>query len=510
MDELEDIRDRKIDGMIIRSRSNWHEKGERSSKYFFNLEKQNWVKKSIPFLRENDKLISGEKNVLGYLTKHFQRIMSGQNEGKVETDIQEFVCRNVERRLTLKQQEKLDEPITEEELSKALYRMQNDRSPASTGFTAGFFKFFFPDLRAFLWRSFKNVFSTNSLSLTQREAIITLIPKPNGRSDRVKGWRPISLLNVQYKMLSSVVAERLKTVAPALISPDQTAYLKGRYIGENTRLLYDIIHEFHVRKLDGAILSIDFEDAFNSLNWDYTRSVFEAMGFGEQFMKLFEMMYTCNDSFSRIMLNGHLGEKIMHYRGFRQGDPASGLIFILAVEILANFLRKTEFRGIKGVYGSEVKISQYADDTIVFLEGKNPDIRIVMQQLGEYSKFSGLKPNISKCKCMWPGPPKSQFCEDLPLIWVTELKVLGVVFSANPDHIEDLNFPDKISSMKKLLDFWRIRGLSILGRVTVIKTLAISKFVQLFTTLPTPRHENMTKIKRMLFDFLWAGKKRQN
>ena len=149
-DELEDIRDRKIDGMIIRSRSNWHEKGERSSKYFFNLEKQNWVKKSIPFLRENDKLISGEKNVLGYLTKHFQRIMSGQNEGKVEADIQEFICRNVEKRLTLKQQEKLDEPITEEELSKALYRMQNDRSPGSTGFTAGFFKFFFPDLRAFL------------------------------------------------------------------------------------------------------------------------------------------------------------------------------------------------------------------------------------------------------------------------------------------------------------------------------------------------------------------------
>ena len=78
--------------------------------------------------------------------------------------------------------------------------------------------------------------------------------------------------------------------------------------------------------------------------------------------------------------------------------------------------------------------------------------------LGEYSKFSGLKPNIRKCECMWLGPPKSRFCDDLSLSWVTELKVLGVVFSANPDQIEDLNFPGKLSSMKNCWIFGESEG----------------------------------------------------
>ena len=305
-------------------------------------------------------------------------VMSEKNERQSTEDVDYFVSCNIERKLTMAQRALLEKPITEDELSKALYKMSNDRSPGSTGFTAGFFKFFYPDLEAFLWRSFKHSLSTNSLTVTQREAIITLIPKANGQNHVVKGWRPISLLNVQYKMLSSVVSERLKSVAQSLISPDQTAYLKGRYIGENTRLLYDIIHHFNTQKLDRANLAIDFEDAFNSLNWKYTKCVFRSVGFGEQFMKLFEMLYTNHDNFSRIMLNGHLGEKIMQNRDFRQGDPSSGLIFIPAVEILANFLRKSGFRGVKLTNESEAKISQYADDTIIFLEGRNPDIRIVM------------------------------------------------------------------------------------------------------------------------------------
>ena len=129
-----------------------------------------------------------------------------------------------------------------------------------------------------------------------------------------------------------------------------------------------------------------------------------------------------------------------------------------------------------------------------------------MQQLGEYSKFSGLKPNINKCKCIWLGPPKTPVDESLPIIWVNELKVLGIVFCAEPEQIEELNFPDKIKSMPALLDFWRIRNLSLIGRVTVIKALAISKLVHLFSSLPTPRSETMAKIKQMLFKFIWNGK----
>ena len=277
-------------------------------------------------------------------------------------EMKTFVQNNISKTITREQFASLEKPITQDEISTALFKMANSRSPGSTGYPAGFFKFFYPDIKEFMWRSIQYSLSTNSLPNTQREAVITLIPKSNGLSNRVKGWRPISLLNVQYKMLSSVMASRLKTVAQHLINRDQTAYLKGRYIGENTRALYDVIEYCHGQKKDGAILSVDFEDAFNSLNWEYTKCVFKTFGFGEKFMKIFELLYTNENSFSRILLNGHLGEKIMIKRGVRQGDPAAGLIFIIAVEILANLLRKAPFRGIKiGEYW-EFKISHYADD----------------------------------------------------------------------------------------------------------------------------------------------------
>ena len=176
------------------------------------------------------------------------------------------------------------------------------------------------------------------------------------------------------------------------------------------------------------------------------------------------------------------------------------------MEILANCLRKAPFRGIKINQHNEIKISQYADDLIAYIEGRNPDIRVIMQQLGEYSKFSGLKPNIAKSKCMWLGPPKPDLSEDLPILWVKELKVLGVSFTANPTDTVRLNYPSKIEDIRKLLNLWSMRNLSLIGKITVIKTLALSKIVHLLISIPSPNPEMLKEIKSLVFRFLWNNK----
>ena len=127
----------------------------------------------------------------------------------------------------------LEAEITYEELGNALKNMKNSKSPGMDGFTAEFFKFFWIDLGKFILRSVNYAYKNDSLSVTQSQGIITCIPKPNKPRQFLKNWRPISLLNVIYKLMSSVIANRLKTVLNKLINNDQKCFISGRYIGDN-------------------------------------------------------------------------------------------------------------------------------------------------------------------------------------------------------------------------------------------------------------------------------------
>ena len=103
--------------------------------------------------------------------------------------------------------------------------------------------------------------------MTQKQGVITCLPKPNKSRHYLKNWRPISLLNVVYKLASSVISNRLKTVLDKLINQDQKGFIAGRFIGENVRLIYDVLFETKNQDIPGMILSIDFEKAFDTVSW---------------------------------------------------------------------------------------------------------------------------------------------------------------------------------------------------------------------------------------------------
>ena len=103
------------------------------------------------------------------------------------------------------------------------------------------------------------------MSPIQKEGIIICIPKGDKPREYLKNWRPISLLNVVYKIATSCLAERMKKVLPTLISEDQTGFVANRYIGNNTRFIYDLINCLNTNRLNGLLLWIDFEKAFDHL-----------------------------------------------------------------------------------------------------------------------------------------------------------------------------------------------------------------------------------------------------
>ena len=165
--------------------------------------------------------------------------------------------------------QQLEGKVTYQEALNSLKHMKNEKSPGSDGFTAEFFKFFWKDLGMFLLRSYNKSFDKGELSITQKQGIISILPKGDKPREFLKNWRPISLLNVSYKIISACIANRIKQVLSFLIHENQKGFLKNRFIGENTRIIYDTLYTAKENNIPGMLLLIDFEKAFDSVSWSF-------------------------------------------------------------------------------------------------------------------------------------------------------------------------------------------------------------------------------------------------
>lgn len=141
--------------------------------------------------------------------------------------------------------------------------------------------------------SFNYGFQKGELTISQRQSIVRLIPKKDKDLSRLKNWRPISLLNLDYKIATKALALRLKKVLPSIINDAQTAYMEGRFIGENIRLISDILHFTAQQNLEGIALFIDFEKAFDSLEWDFLLKTLDTFQFGHDFKSWVKILPCC-------------------------------------------------------------------------------------------------------------------------------------------------------------------------------------------------------------------------
>ena len=146
----------------------------------------------------------------------------------------------------------------------------------------------------------------------------------------MKNWRPISLLNVDYKIASACVAKRMKKFMPKLISETQSGFIKGRYIGECSRLIYDLLDKSEKSNIPGTLLLLDFEKAFDSLEWNFITKTLEFLGFGQYIISFFTSLYS--DISSCILNNGHFTDFFNISIGLRQGEKLSPIMFSLFLE----------------------------------------------------------------------------------------------------------------------------------------------------------------------------------
>ena len=351
--------------------------------------------------------------------------------------------------------------------------------------------------------SFNYAFHSGALSISQKRGIISLIPKKDKDTSLLENLRPISLLNVDYKILTKVIAKRLEKLLPKIINPDQTGYVKGRYIGENVRLIQDIM--FYTKRMNspGIAIFLDFRKAFDSIEWEYLKAALKAFNFGPNLLNWIDVLY--NEASSCVINNGHSSSFFRLQRGVRQGCPLSGLLFIIGIELFARALKNDQ--SIKGVNveTKEIKITQYADDTTVFVKDEE-SVEQLLRLLDEFKSISGLEINTSKTEAMWLGCWIDKIRTPFNFKWPKEpICALGIYFSYNTEHANKLNFEEKINNLEKTLNGWKRRKLTLLGRINIVKTLGLSKLIYNASILPIPKHF-VKEINKIAFHFIWEGK----
>ena len=300
---------------------------------------------------------------------------------------------NTGNKLTEEDRQLLEKCIEIEEMKNTVQQLKNNKSPGIDGLPAEFYKIFWNDIKHILFESFNFSIYSGKLSISQRQGVMSLLPKPDKDPHYLKNWRPISLLTTDYKILSSTIASRLKNKLQNIIHTDQTGFLKGRYIGENVRNVIDILDYIEKENMSGIILTIDYEKAFDKIEWNFIFKTLKYFNFGNAFINLVKLLYT--DISSCCVNNGWSTQFFSLSRGVRQGCPLSPYLFILCTEILGNAIRNDS--NVKGVKlknrnaESILKMSQYADDTTIFLENHQESIRNVIDLIKKFYLISGLK-----------------------------------------------------------------------------------------------------------------------
>jgi exonuclease III len=486
------------EGARVRSRVNWHEDGEISSQYFFNLEKRNAKEKAWEnILDAKGQMTTGLENILETQVKFYSKLYKAE---QIEPDYTFLNC--IDTALSDDHKLDLDKDITLEELGKSLKQMKNNKSPGPDGLVTEFYKFYWENIGQDLFEVFQYSLNEHQLPHSQYLAVIRLLFK-KGQRENLKNWRPISLLNTDVKILTKLLAERLIKVLPSVIHRDQKGCVKGRYIGENITLIRDLVESCEENE---AIILVDQQKAFDRVEFNWLFKVLEKLKFGEVFIGWLKLLY--KDMKSCILTNGYVSSVFPVTRGIRQGDSLSALLYILQLEPLAAYFRKTqrisgiEIQGFDSV--CEVRNKHYVDDTIICLKHINMTDEC-LNIIEEFGKVSGSKLNRQKTvglvmndKVIYDNMVTSEV--DFTL---GPVKVLGVPLGKK----QDVNFWETIiKKIEKKLSAWKNRHLSLIGKVLIIKSLGMSQL--LFSSNFITMEENVIKqIENLFFKFLWGGKK---
>lgn len=493
--------------LIHRLRQENFHHSNKSGKYLANQIKQNKEKATIPVIIDTAGKSTNSPEEINQTFEIFYSKLYSSEKDPDQKDIDSFLNNINLPQLSKHQINTLESPLSEHELFNALKLMPNNKAPGPDGFPAEFYKHFWSILSPLFIRMITESKQKSKLPDNMNTATISLLLKPNKDPTSPSSYRPISLINVDIKIITKALAHRIEKVTPSIIHPDQTGFIKGRLSSNNTRRLFNLMHYSSTQKTKTIIVTLDAEKAFDRVNWKFLFSTLERFGFGESFINWIKILYTSPSA--TVITNGLTSHIFTLQRGTRQGCPLSPSLFTIFIEPLAAAIRQNSY--IKGIQTLNMhhKISLYADDILLYLQDPPSSLQETIKLIDSFSNISEYSINWSKSAILTLHSNSMDVTSQTPPIplCTNYITYLGINVSPRLSELFGLNFSPLLKTINDDLHRWMNLPLSIMGRISVIKMTILPKLNYLFTMIPAlPTLTWFKSLDSIITKFYWKNK----
>ncbi|KAJ9539609.1 hypothetical protein OSB04_026115 [Centaurea solstitialis] len=464
-----DLEEKKSGILRQKAKLKWLLEGDENSKFFHTTIKFREKKNAMRGLEVNGEWVEDPERLKLHVFNFFKN--------KFSRDLEEKPSFNSSKTKKISRDDAifLEAPFDEAEVWNAIRDCGSSKSPGPDGFSFGFVKKFWEVLKEDFMKALRWFWEKEALGPGCNASFVSLIPKvatPLSLND----YRPISLIGVLYKVIAKVLAHRLKKVIGKVISDPQSAFIKGRNILDGVLIANEVVDFVRFKKRKGLIFKVDFEKAYDSVDWNFLLGTMNRMGFGKKWIGWISACL--RSSSTSVLVNGSPSKEFMMEKGLRQGDPLAPFLFLIVAENLHLLVEeakdKSLFEGLSiGNEGIEVSHLQYADDAIFFVKWSLRNLRNLIKILDCFHAISGLKINMRKSKIYGVGVQEAEV-ED----WA---RGVGCVGGALP--FSYLGLPvgavmsrksywrPVIEKVKSRLVSWKARMISFGGRLTLVKSV---------------------------------------
>ena len=491
-----------------KAKVHWLSVGDGNNKNFHQAAKMREVRNAIREIRRLDGSVAeSQEDIKKEAVDHFRNFLT-----HIPSDYREVPRDELKLLLNYECSEEdgrmLIGVVNAEEVKKVLFSMAADKSPGPDGYTSEFFKASWSITGRDFVVAVQSFFEKGFLPKGINSTILALIPKKNDAT-YMKDYRPISCCNVLYKVISKILANRMKRLLPLFISLNQSAFVKDRLIMENVLLASELVKSYHKDSVtERCAVKIDISKAFDSVQWSFLLSVLEALNFPAKFIlwikKCIELA-----SFS-IQINGELAGYFNSRRGLRQGCALSPYLFVICMQVLTKLLDKAAVERRIGYhpYCRDLNLTHicFADDVLVFSDGKKNSIEGILEVFQDFAKISGLNISLEKSTLFLAGvksEDNASILEQFPFeAGSLPVRYLGLPLLTKKMSVQD--YSPLISRIRTRVSSWTAKHLSFAGRLQLIGSViySITNFWMSAFRLPS---QCIKEIHSICSAFLWSG-----